>query len=380
MIELDEARLDDLEALEALDADGMLRAVASSGAQIRNAVALADEYGVARVGDDGRPRAIVVVGMGGSGISGDVLAAVAGLESPVPILVHRGHGLPGWVGAADLVIAVSCSGSTEETLSAAEEALRRGARMMGVGAPGSPLADLVARGRGPYVPVVGPGQPRASMWLLATPLLVAGRSLGLVADGPAELAAAADLLDALAERCRPASESFLNPAKSLALSLAGTVPVVWGGSPITGTAAYRFACQLNENAKHPGIPGLLPEAAHNQVMALDGALGKAAADDDLFADPDEGIARATRLHLVLLKDSVEHPKVAARRVASGRIAQERGIRVSELETEGTSAVERLASMVGIADFASTYLALLLGIDPTPVGAITQLKADVARHE
>jgi glucose/mannose-6-phosphate isomerase len=380
VIELDEARLDDLEALEALDAQGMLRAVASSGAQIRSAVALADEYGVTRVADDGRPRAVVVVGMGGSGISGDVLAAIAGLESPVPILVHRGHGLPGWVGAADLVIAVSCSGSTEETLSAAEEAVRRGARMLGVGAPDSPLADLVARGRGPYVPVVGPGQPRASLWLLATPLLLAGRSLGLVADGPDELAAAADLLDALAERYRPASESFLNSAKSLALSLAGTVPVVWGASPLTGTAAYRFACQLNENAKHPGIAGVLPEAAHNQVMSLDGALGSAAAEHDLFADPDDEAGHSTRLHLVLLKDAVEHPKVAARRAAASRIAQERGIRVSELETEGTSAVERLASLVGLADFASTYLALLLGLDPTPVGAITQLKADVAGRE
>jgi glucose/mannose-6-phosphate isomerase len=379
VIELDEGRLDDLEAVDAGDPQGMLRAIAGSGAQIRAALGLAADAGVERVAEEGRPRAIVVVGMGGSGISGDVLAALAGLESPIPILVHRGHGLPGWVGAADLVMAVSCSGSTEETLSATEEAVRRGARLLGVGAPGSPLADLVARGRGPFVPVVGPGQPRAALWLLSTPLLVAGHALGLVPDGKAELESAADLLDAIAERCRPASESFLNPAKTIALSLAGTVPVVWGSSPLAATAAYRFVCQLNENAKHPGIAGSLPETAHNQVMALDGAFGRAASDADIFADPDDPAGHPTRLHLVMLKDPGEHPKVAVRRVAATAVAEERGVRVTELEAEGSSATERFASLVATADFATTYLALALGIDPTPVGAITELKARAAER-
>lgn len=378
MIDLDEGRLDDAAALEAADPQGMLRAIAGSGAQIRSAVTLAADAGVASVAEDGRPRAVVITGMGGSGISGDVMAAVAGVESPVPVLVHRGHGLPGWVGAADLVIAVSCSGTTEETLSAAEEAVRRGTRLLGVGAPDSPLAALVARGRGPYVPVVGPGQPRASLWLLATPLLVAGDALGLLTATPAQLAAAADLLDVLAERCRPASESFLNPAKSLALSLAGTLPAIWGSSPLTGVAAYRFACQLNENAKHPGIAGVLPEAGHNQIMALDGAFG-AAAEEDLFADRVEG-SGGTRLHLLVLRDPGEHPKVALRRIAAIDVAERRGVRVTQLEAEGASPVERLASLVGIADFATAYLALLFGLDPTPVGAISELKARVEEHQ
>ncbi|MDX6275382.1 MAG: hypothetical protein QOJ92_2592 [Frankiales bacterium] len=378
MIDLDEGRLDDLPALEAADPQQMLRAVAGSGAQIRTAIRLAADAQVERVADEGRPRAVVVVGMGGSGISGDVMAGCAGIESPAPILVHRGHSLPGWVGAADLVVAVSCSGTTEETLSATEEAVRRGARMMGVGAPDSPLADLVARGRGPFVPVVGPGQPRASLWLLATPLLIAGQALGLLTAPRADLEAAADALDVLAERCRPASELFLNPAKTLAVTLAGSMPVIWGSSPLTATAAYRFACQLNENAKHPGIAGALPEAAHNQVMALDGAFGRAASEADLFADPElDGPDTTTRLHLISLKDPGEHPKVGQCRVAAVRVAEERGVRVTELAAEGASGVERLASLVGLADFATTYLALLQGLDPTPVGAITELKARVA---
>ena len=126
--------LDDVAALEAGDPAGMLRAIASSAAQVRESALLAGEAGVARLAEDGRPRAVVVVGMGGSAIAGDVLAAVAGPALPVPVVVHRDFGLPGWVGPMDLVVAVSCSGETAETLSALEEAVRRGCRLLVVGA------------------------------------------------------------------------------------------------------------------------------------------------------------------------------------------------------------------------------------------------------
>ncbi|HEY5335424.1 MAG TPA: tobH protein, partial [Mycobacteriales bacterium] len=114
--------LDDVDAVEAVDTGQMLRAVASSAAQVREAVALTADAGLDRL-DHSRPRSLVTVGMGGSGIAGDVLAAAVGPSCPVPVVTYRGFGLPGWVGAADVVLAVSCSGSTAETLSATEEAV-----------------------------------------------------------------------------------------------------------------------------------------------------------------------------------------------------------------------------------------------------------------
>src|SRR3954470_7193045 len=152
MTDTDGDVLDDVAALEAGDPAGMLRDIASSGAQVRQAVVDAAEAGIDRLADGGRPRALVVTGMGGSGIAGDVLAAVAGLACPVPITVHRGYGLPGWVGAADVVAAVSCAGATEETLSAAEESVRRGARLVAVGAPTSALNDIATQARAVFVP------------------------------------------------------------------------------------------------------------------------------------------------------------------------------------------------------------------------------------
>lgn len=367
--------LDDVSRLEAADPDGMLLAVASSAAQVREAAVLAAEAGVARLAADGRPRAVVVVGMGGSGIAGDVLAAVAGPTCPVPVVTHRGYGLPAWVGPVDLVIAVSCSGSTEETLSALEEAVRRGCRLMVVGRSGSPVDDLGQRGRAVFVPVTQGRQPRASVWSLSTPLVVAAHELGLLSAPPEVVEETARTLEEVADRCRVDAASLVNPAKRLALDLSGRVPVLWGTSPLTGTVAYRFACQLNENAKSPAIAGTLPEANHNQVVAFDGpfAGGTRVADHDFFRDRGEDEEQESRLALVLLRDGEEHPQVARRADVSLELARERDVLALALQAEGASAFARLASLVGLTDYASTYLALALGIDPTPVDAITALK-------
>ena len=364
--------LDEVAALEAGDPAGMLPAVASGAAQVREAAVYAREAGLEGLAEEGRPRAVVVCGMGGSGIAGDVLAAVAGPGAPVPILTHRGYGLPGWVGAADLVIAVSCSGSTEETLSALEEAVRRGCRLLVVGAADSPVQDLGARGRAYFVPVTQGRQPRATVWALSTPLVVAADAMGLVQVPDSAIEATAVQLESLATRCRVDAEHFVNPAKQLALDLSGTLPVVWGTSPLAGVAAYRFVSQLNENAKAPGVWGVIPEANHNQVVTLDGPMA-GGSDGDFFRDRLDDEAGATRMRLVLLRDTEEHPQVARRADVTQELAEERGVAVTVLQAEGASTFERLASFVGLADWATTYLALLEGRDPTPVQPITALK-------
>ena len=371
--------VDDVARLEQGDPGGMLPAVASGAAQVRESAVFAREAGLAALADEGRPRAVVVCGMGGSGIAGDVLAAVAGVGSPVPILTHRGYGLPGWVGAADLVIAVSCSGSTEETLSALEEAVRRGCRLLVVGAADSPVEALGARGRAHFVPVTQGRQPRATVWALSTPLVVAADALGLVQAGEDVIEASAVQLEQVALRCRVDADHFANPAKQLALELSGTLPTVWGTSPLAGVAAYRLACQLNENAKTPAVWGVLPEANHNQVVAFDGPFAGSAAisEDEFFRDRlDDEVVERTRMRLVLLRDTEEHPQVARRAAVSQELAEERGIGVSVVDAEGASSFVRIASLVALGDWATTYLALLEQRDPTPVDAITSLKSRI----
>lgn len=373
--------LDDVAALEAGDPAGMLPAVASAAAQIREAMLLSSEAGLFALKDEARPRSVMVLGMGGSGVSGDVLTAVAGLECPVPIHVNKGYELPAWLGAADLVIAVSYSGSTEETISATTEAARRGARLVVISGKDSPVADLARQNRAIWVPMPSGRQPRASLWSLATPVLIAGDALGLLSASPDDLEATAHRLEETANSCGPQVESFLNPAKLLAQGLDDRLAVIWGTTQAAGAAAYRFACQMNENGKHPATWGMLPEANHNQVVGFDGPYGKlrgsagADGDDPMFADD----ASATGLHLVLLRDrSEEHPQVTRRADVSSELARDRGVLVTEVNATGDSRLERLASLIGPTDWASVYVGLQSGIDPTPVEAIQELKKRISK--
>ena len=353
----DDLALDNLDALTGVDRGDMLRATADAGAQVRRALAATEPELLLAVAADGRPRAVVVAGMGGSGISGDVLAAVCGLGAPVPISTVRGYVLPGWVGPLDLVVAVSCSGRTEETLSVAVEAVKRGARLVGVGAVGSPLHDLVMSVSGAtFIPVdAGALMPRASLWLLATPLLLLGHALGIGDVPRSALDRAADLLDETSVECGPASPLVDNRAKLLGTSLSTSLPMVWGTSPLGAVAAYRLACQLNENAKLPVVHGALPEANHNQVVALDGPF-VGSSEEDIFRDPVEDARRAD---------------------VSREIAERRDVPVDVLTAVEGHPVVRLASLVGVVDWASVYAAIALGIDPSPIGPIVELKDRIA---
>jgi glucose/mannose-6-phosphate isomerase len=373
-MQVDAGVLEDPRALAAADPGDMLRQVASAAAQIREAQLVTAEAGIARLADEIRPRAIVVAGMGGSAISGDVLAAVAGIGCPVPIVTVRGYRLPGWVGAADLVIAVSCSGGTEETLAVGAEAVRRGCRLLCVGGPDSPLSELAAQVRGLFVPVRSVGQPRATLWGLTVPLILAARELGLLDVSDETFEATATRLEDISHRCRPGSEPFLNPGKQLALDIAGAVPMVWGTSPLAGVAAYRFACQSNENAKYPAVFGELPEADHNQVVAFDGFFARTGGRDDFFRDRAEDAE--TALHLLILRDTEEHPQVVKRREVSAELARARGLAVTEITAEGEHPLERIATLIALVDYATVYLAIALGVDPTPVAAIQELKARI----
>ena len=379
----DESLLDDEKAMLANDPGGMLRATASAGAQVRESAALAAEADLSGLADEGRPRAVVVAGIGTAGLTGSILATVAGHRCQVPIIGHRSAGVPGWVGAADVVIAVSASGRSPEALAAADAAARRGARLVAIGNPDSELQAMAERARSPFIPVPRRAPARASLWGLTIPVLLAARSLGLVKLAEADIAETATRLDADAERCRAGAESFVNPAKSLALGLAGSIPIVWGSSPLATVAARRFADTLAANARYPVMAGALGEAGRGRVGLLDGVFGGLAESHrDIFADPDEEDDGRTRLRLVVMRDGGLNPEdeadepvaVEERRAdAVVTLAERRGVRCDVITAEGGSTLERLASLVAVPDFASLYLALAHGLDPMAVPAINEMK-------
>ena len=401
-------RLDTPDVIEAADPADMLRQVASAAAQVRTALRSCAETDLSAFTPDARPRAIVVAGMGSSGLAGEMLTAMTGLSSPVQVMTSQAERLPGWVGAADTVIAVSCSGSTPETLAIAAEAARRGCRLAGVGTEGSPLHQIAEQARAPFVPVVPAGLPRSMLWALAVPLLVIADRMGVTRIGPDVYELAASRLEEVSHQCRPASESFVNPGKSLALDLVGAMPMVWGTSVLSGVAARRFASQLNENAKYPAIAGVLPEAAHNQVAAFDGPFAPRSSrlsapsrqeqgrpepgspltspDDvadigglpgwDLDYEETEQASGFTALRLVLIADPGENPRVGAQRAAVTELAGQRGVGMSELAMDGEHPLVRLAGVIQLTDYASVYLAIASGIDPGQTVAIQDLQARI----
>lgn len=387
-------RLDTPDVIEAADPGDMLRQVASAAAQVRTALRSCAETDLSAFAADGRPRAIVVAGMGGSGLAGEMLNAMAGLSSPVQVVVSQAERLPGWVGATDAVVAVSCSGSTPETLAIATEAARRGCRLAGVGAEGSPLHRIAEQARAPFVPVVPLGLPRSMLWAVAVPLLVIAERVGVARIGTDVFELAASRLEEISHQCRPASDSFVNPGKSLALDMVGELPMVWGTSPLSGVAARRFASQLQENAKYPAIYGMLPEAAHSQVAAFDGPFAPRSSrlsaqepgsgpDDmselpgwDLDYEEDEAASGFTALRLILIADPDEDPRVASQRAAVTELAGQRGVGISELAMDGEHPLVRLAGVIQLADYASVYLAIASGIDPGQTVAIRDLRTRI----
>lgn len=385
---IDEATLDDEAEVIARDSRGTLRALATAGAQVREAAHLTGEAGLDRLTRGERPRSVLVASLGGSAVVADVLDVLAEPGSPVPVTVRRNVPLPGWVGPLDLVVAVSLSGRAAGPLAVAAEAARRGASLLTVGADDSPLAAVCARARGVHI---GVGRDRVSsrtaMWSLLTPVVLAGRELGLVDVGDDDVLATAARLDDEAEACRPSSESFVNPAKLLALQLAETVPVVLGDGPLTGVAAARAASMLARTARIPATHGELPDAASQVVATFDGpftAGGGAGAggrprDADIFADPFLDGPAQPRLGLLMLRDAVDaitspqQADLVALADAVLTTADDAGVKVARVDATQGHPLTRLAGLMARTDFAATYLAVGLGVDPAVSRHITALR-------
>ena len=350
------AKLDDVARLISDDPQGMLAIVSRSGAQLREALAITRACDLSAVREGGRPRAVVVAGMGGSGIAGHVLQAVAGNSCSVPVNRVRGWTLPAWVGQQDLVMLVSSSGMTGETLACFAEARRRGCRLVVVAAAGSSLALAGQSAGALVVSTPGPNPPRTNIWALSVPLVHVLHELGVL-DVPAWVfASTAKLLDDIALRCAIEIPTAQNPAKQLAADLVGYLPMIWGSTELGGIAAYRVMCQLAENAKLPAVNGVLPEALHNQIVTFEGA-------------ESAGLP----LRLLMLVDPDEHPRVRRAREAAVAVAAERGVEMSEVWADPGHPLERLAHLVGLTDLATVYVALAMGVNPTPITPIDQLK-------
>lgn len=340
----------------------ILAATAASGASIRAALHDVDADVLRAAADQGRPRALIVVGAGGSGAAGDIVSACAGRGSAVPVVTLNGPSLPGWVGPLDIVVPVSASGNSPETLQVTAEAGRRGAQVVGVGFGGT-LAEQVEQQRGTYIRLREPLDPlpaRALTWALSTPLMLLADRLGVVDGADAALHAAAEVLDEQALTCGPMEPPGANPAKDLAVVMSESLGLLWGGAGVPAAAARRAGRQFAENAGVPAVVGALPEVARTHARLLAGSWGP---DDDIFRDRVAEPDAAPQPHLVLLTDDETDALSAELARVVTTVAQDAGVPVTALSGGAGHPLVRFARLSAVADFASVYAAAILGLDP-----------------
>lgn len=344
--------LDDASAIAALDPDGALDDVEAAPAQWDAAAGLVTAPLDLR-GADG----VVIVGVGGSGITGDVVAAIAeGAGFGLPVQAIKGYRLPPWVSSATLVLCVSASGATEETREVHGAAAAIGSRIVAV-TGGGPLAEEVAAAGGRVIDIPTGPQPRHSLGSLAVPCLAL---LGLAGDVRAAAEALADVVAANG-RTMPAVD---NPAKSRAVVLARSPHATcWGSGPLGTVAAYRLRCQLAENAELPGSHGEVPELCHNDVVGLTAAHA------------------ASFSTLVRVRDRAgEHPREALRVDLLADQLADRFAAALDIDAGKGPPLVRVARVVGTVDLTSIWTALARGVDPTPIAPIQAIKAALAAQE
>ena len=307
---------------------------------------------------------VVLCGMGGSAIGGDLVAGLVAPTAPVPFVVNRGYALPGWVGERTLVVASSYSGGTEETLSAVADARRRGARIVAI-TSGGRLADLAETHGFDVIEIPGGLQPRAALGFSLGVGLRIARALGLAELPDAEfddaLAAARDRSGRHDQDADATEAGADNPALGLAARLDDALPVVYTGTGLLEAVGVRWRTQIHENAKHPAVGNVLPELDHNEIMGYE-------------AGP---AALLERVQVIALRDADDHPQVAKRFEATRDLIAPRVGGWTEVASEGRSRLARMLSLVQLGDAVSFWLAVRKGEDPTPVETIQALKKTLA---
>lgn len=341
--------LDDLKMIHERDAQDALGVVGKQWQQLQY------DYGIDLLPDDSIEN-VVLAGMGGSALAATVASSWPGVN--VPFEIVRQYELPGYTDNKTLFIASSYSGNTEETLAALEQAEKKGCQIVVIAAGGK-LAERAEKGDYPLYRIPDGFQPRMAVFYNFAALVQLFEGLKLVQDGAlAELHEAAKWLSGQTDQWLPDTPSDKNQAKQLAQELMGKSPVVYAG-PKLFPAAYKWKINFNENSKNVAWCNQLPEFNHNEFLGW-------------TSHPTQ-----KPYAIIDLRSNLEHERVQKRFEVTEKLLSGRRPAVHVVEARGESLLEQLLWTITLGDFVSVYLALLNGLNPTPVDLIEKLKSELA---
>ncbi len=343
---------------EKLDSEKLLDTAFNLSQQIENIMKTAkDEWNLPHFSK--KPDNILLIGLGGSAIGGDLLRTLFNEDLKIPATLCRNYNVPGYVSENSLCICASYSGNTEEALTAYQQCLDRGAHIIAV-STGGRLKELAERDGMTFLPIPSGYQPRAALGISFTSQLLILIAAGILRDYSAELKAASHKIEKIARKWRNWKTPSENPPLELAMKLIDKIPVIYGSAGWMATMAYRWKCQFNENAKRYAIFGEFPELNHNEVVGWEGS--------EKFYE---------KLFVIFLRNDLDHPRIRARMDLTADIIREKAS-VAEILAEGENNLEKLFYMVLFGDLLAIYLAYLTGREPADISIIHRLKAELAK--
>ncbi|MGB9676721.1 MAG: bifunctional phosphoglucose/phosphomannose isomerase [Candidatus Bathyarchaeales archaeon] len=348
--------LDDLNEIKKIDRSNMLSFCVEAARHCGEAAKLAKNLDLGYP----KPEAIIVAGMGGSAISGELLKDWARDKIAVPIEVCREYSLPAYANRKTLVFVISYSGETEESLSVYLDAIKKNCMTVCISSGGT-LQKFAEKMNVPLLTVPSGIAPRAALPYLFIPLLVLLEKLDLVSKVKSEISETLDLLKDVGAANAPDKPLNENFSKKLASEICGTVPVIYGFG-IYRAVAQRLKQQFNENSKVPSKWESFPELNHNEIVGWESAF-----------------ELAKFFSVIFLRDaSYETEAMRERITVTQELMRKESVKIFEIQGIGKSALARMLSTICIGDFVSVYLAILRGLDPTPVKTIALLKERMKR--
>ncbi len=347
--------LDDLQCYKINDPSDMLRHIHDIPALCRQACAQTQGLSLPQEYKD--INKVVILGMGGSAIGGDLLSSLVIDECKVPILVHRSYDLPAFVDEKTLVIVSSYSGTTEETISAFKQLIATNAKKL-VMTSGGEIGKLAQERGIPAFIFDYKSPPRAAMPLSFMALLGIISKLELIADKSEDIEESCSVVKEIGEKINETIPAQNNHAKQIAQRLFGKIAVIYGAEHLSEVAA-RWKIQINENAKAWSINAAFPELNHNATTGY---------------EFPAGISRKTMI--IMLRAESLHPRVELRYNITGEINKRAGIEYEIVDSSGKSKLAQMMSLILLGDYVSYYLALLYEIDPYPIKAVEYLKAEL----
>ena len=307
-------------------------------------------------------RQVILAGLGGSAIGGDILKSLTWKNAGFSLTVNRHYTLPGWAGKDTLVVCSSYSGGTEETLSVFKQAVAKKLKVL-VMTSGGELMKLAHKAKTPVLALPGGLPPRAALGYSFFTLLTALESLKLLPSYTGAFDETLEILTRQASQYGPLSETARNPAKLLALFLHEKLPLFYAGQDHLDSAGLRWKTQMNENAKQIALFNVIPEMNHNEILG--------------YSFPE---ALTKKMAVVLLRQPQgDHPQIARRFDLLKGMITSKAAGVTEIEAKGKSLLAQIFSVIYLGDFSSVYLAYLKGVDPTPIGLIDQFKSRLSQR-